>query len=131
MIFMEDDISSSLLKLTALFIVVLLALTTVTAATITIDAKPSTGNNDLPYIWHTTTFINFCILCGANDTLVINPKGVPESELTCLICDADYDGTNGADKSGYGCRGYLIKIDDGFRVPSLFFNNFDYVTINA
>jgi hypothetical protein len=66
----------------------------------------------LPYTLFKTTFENKCIACGAVGTLVDTPKdpgrtgkgktnkgkGVPEGELTCTKCDADYCGVCGKDK---------------------------------
>lgn len=76
--------------------------------TITITAKPSAGGTGLSYKWYTTTWINYCPLCGHYNTLTINPKGVYERELTCSYCDADYCGASGKEKS-YVCKGYLTK----------------------
>lgn len=79
-----------------------------TLPTITITAKPSAGGTGLSYKWYTTTWINYCPLCGHYNTLTINPKGVYERELTCSYCDADYCGASGKEKS-YTCKGYLTK----------------------
>lgn len=54
------------------------------------------------YYW-----INYCPLCHHYSCLSYNPKGTVEGELTCKICDSDFDGTSGADKCGSGARGWL------------------------
>jgi len=106
---MGDGISSvqKLLILVAVVIIVLLAIVGVTQAQygsevsisddniIHIMAKPSVSSN-LPYKWFNTTFENKCAFCG--EKLLVNPKEVPESELTCSYCDADFCGVSGKDK---------------------------------
>jgi hypothetical protein len=52
-------------------------------------------------------WINYCPLCGHYNCLENNPKGTDEGELTCSICDSDYDGCTGADKNGGGARVWL------------------------
>jgi len=47
-------------------------------------------------------------MCGGSDCLLINPKGTIEGEITCAVCDSDFDGTSGCDKYGRGSRGELI-----------------------
>ena len=34
---------------------------------------------------------------------------MPEGEVTCGICDSDFDGTSGMDKTGRGYGEYLIR----------------------
>ncbi|MCC7553966.1 MAG: phage tail protein [Methanobacteriaceae archaeon] len=70
--------------------------TTGSSNTITVTMKPSCSYNCGSYTNHTTTFENKCCFCGA--TLRINPKGVPEGELTCSKCGADFCGVCGRDK---------------------------------
>lgn len=65
---------------------------------ITIIAKPSTANSGYEYKWYNTTFVNYCPVCGIYGCLQDNPKGVAEGELTCCLCDADFDGVTGTDK---------------------------------
>jgi hypothetical protein len=60
--------------------------------------KPSVKGTGYSYNWHYKTWINQCPYCGHK--LLKNPKGVPESELTCSKCDADYDGCSGYVKNG-------------------------------
>ena len=63
----------------------------------------SYGNSAGHYYW-----LNYCPLCHHYGTLVKNPKGTYEGEITCSCCDADYDGTSGADKYVGGVRAWLI-----------------------
>lgn len=82
---------------------------------ITVTGKPSTGqaNKYYEYKEYTKTWANWCPFCKKTGTLTDTPKGlnnVPEHELTCDTakggCDADFDITTGADKSG-SYRAYL------------------------
>lgn len=50
---------------------------------------------------------NYCPLCYNHGCLEVNPKGTYEGEITCSVCDADYDGCSGYDKSDYGARAQL------------------------
>lgn len=59
--------------------------------------KPSVKSGYL-YKWYYRTWINKCSYCGHH--LLLNPKGVPERELTCSHCSADYDGVTGYVKNG-------------------------------
>ncbi|KZX16921.1 spore cortex-lytic enzyme precursor [Methanobrevibacter cuticularis] len=76
--------------------------------TITIKSLPSAGGTGLPYVWTTNTWVDYCPLCGKYECLLINPKGVYESELTCKYCGADYCGSSGKDKA-YKSRATLIR----------------------
>ena len=76
------------------------------ASNITVTGYPSAINN-LPYKEYTTTWENHCPLCGHNKTLIENPKGVYENELTCSYCDADYCAVLGVEKMPHP-RGKLI-----------------------
>lgn len=78
---------------------ILSSLNMVSAGKITIESLPSGKNTGMPYKWTLNTWDNFCPLCGKYDSLLINPKGVYENELTCKYCDADYCGSSGIDKS--------------------------------
>jgi hypothetical protein len=51
---------------------------------------------------------DYCPLCHHYGCLEVNPKGTYEGEITCSICDADYDGCSGYDKSAGGARAKLI-----------------------
>lgn len=76
--------------------------TDTTENTIQIKAKPSGCTKGLKYEWYTKTWKNKCGYCGRVGTLQINPKGVPERELTCSHCDTDYCGVTGKSKEA-GC----------------------------
>lgn len=58
------------------------------------------------------TWIDYCPMCHHHDCLLINPKGTYEGEITCAVCDADYDGCTGADKNGGGARAWLIPYEE-------------------
>lgn len=79
---------------------------------ITVTGKPSTGQAGQHYKYqdYTKTWKNWCPFCHKTGTLTDNPKGVYEHEITCDKskggCDADFDVTTGADKSG-AYRAYL------------------------
>jgi hypothetical protein len=55
------------------------------------------------------TYMDYCPLCHHHNCLLLNPKGTYEGEITCAVCDADYDGCTGYDKHGGGARGRLIR----------------------
>lgn len=59
--------------------------------------KPSVRSS-YSYKWYYRTWLNKCPYCGHK--LSVNPKGVPERELTCFECDADYCGVTGYSKEG-------------------------------
>lgn len=77
------------------------------ATNITVTGYPS-AINQLQYKQYTTTWENHCPLCGHNNTLIENPKGVYENELTCNHCDSDFCAVTGKEKS-YNCRAVLNK----------------------
>lgn len=56
--------------------------------------------------------MDYCPLCHHSNCLLDNPKGTHEGEITCGVCDADYDGTTGYDKNGGGSRGQLIQYEE-------------------
>ena len=60
----------------------------------------------LPYRLNHKVFKNYCPLCKRSGTLKWNPKHVPEGEITCGACDADYCAVSGKDKA-YKVRGKL------------------------
>lgn len=94
-----------------IFIISLFCIATISASTITVTAKPS-AVNDLPYKDYTMTWENYCPLCGHNGTLILNPKGTYEGELTCSYCDADYCAVTGKDKHEKGPRACLSPFKD-------------------
>ena len=94
-----------------IFIISLFCIVTISASPITVTAKPSAAN-DLPYKDYTMTWENYCPLCGHYGTLIFNPKGTYEGELTCSYCDADYCAVTGKDKDGEGSRAHLLPFKD-------------------
>ena len=66
--------------------------------TITVNMLPSYSTVDYKYINYTTTWLNYCPNCEHYGTLLINPKGTYEGELTCYHCDCDYCGVTGHEK---------------------------------
>ncbi len=64
---------------------------------VTITAKPSVRSN-YAYKWFTRTWVNYCPNCKHYNVLLINPKGVPERELTCKRCSSDFCGVTGKEK---------------------------------
>ncbi|MCQ2978107.1 MAG: hypothetical protein MJ232_08850 [archaeon] len=75
-----------------------------------IKAKPSIKSS-YSYKWYATTFKNYCPLCHNYGSLTDNPKGVYEHEITCCLCDSDYCGVTGCDKS-HSRRAYLTKLSE-------------------
>ena len=65
--------------------------------TISMWAKPSVRCG-YAYRWYYRTFIDYCPNCHHYNCLLKNPKGVPEREYTCAICDSDFDGVVGKEK---------------------------------
>ena len=65
--------------------------------TISMWAKPSLRCG-YPYKWYYRTFVDYCPNCKHYNCLLKNPKGVPENEYTCAICDSDFDGVVGKEK---------------------------------
>ena len=61
--------------------------------------KPSVASG-YSYHWYFREWGDYCPACHHTDCLLVNPKGVPESELTCSVCGADYCGVTGWDKGG-------------------------------
>ena len=57
------------------------------------------------YYW-----LNYCPFDHAWGVLENNPKHQKEGEITCSLCDADFDGTSGADKAGGGARAWLTPV---------------------
>lgn len=66
-------------------------------STLTVNMYPS-NSNKYEYKLYTTTWLNYCPHCGYYGSLLINPKGTVEGELTCDYCDADYCGVSGNEK---------------------------------
>lgn len=103
------------LKLTIVLLLLVMLVGTVSvysheiqANEITVTGYPS-AINQLQYKQYTTTWENHCPLCGHNNTLIENPKGVYENELTCNHCDADYCVVLGVEKMP-NPRGKLIMV---------------------
>ncbi|MDP1553042.1 MAG: hypothetical protein Q8M06_08520 [Methanobacteriaceae archaeon] len=71
----------------------------VNAATISGNFKPSIGGSGYSYKWYYKSWENYCPGCKRHNTLKMNPKKVPEKELTCGKCDSDYCGVTGSEKS--------------------------------
>lgn len=100
-----------ILKL-VIILTMLVGITTVScieiqATNITVTGYPS-AINQLEYKEYNMTWENHCPLCGHNNTLIENPKGVYENELTCNHCDGDFCVVTGKDKS-YNVRAVLNK----------------------
>lgn len=65
---------------------------------ITVVMYPSVSTSDYKYIKYCTTWLSYCPNCGYYGTLLDNPKGTYEGELTCSYCDCDYCGVTGKNK---------------------------------
>ena len=119
---MEDVVESSG-KAVALGLIFLMATVTTNSVTapivepetmentITVTGLPSKAGYD--YVYSTHTYVDYCPLCGAKDSLIYHTgwyKGtyVPEGELSCTRCGADYCCVTGLDKS-YNIRAGLTK----------------------
>ena len=74
---------------------------------VTITAKPSVRSK-YAYKWYTRTWVNYCPNCKHYNVLLINPKGVPERELTCKRCSSDFCGVTGKEKYSWS-HVYLRK----------------------
>lgn len=72
---------------------------------VTITAKPSVRSG-YAYKWYTMTWVDYCPNCHHYNCLLINPKGVPERELTCGVCSSDFCGVTGKEKYSWS-RVYL------------------------
>ena len=70
-------------------------------------AKPSVRSG-YAYKWYYRTFINYCPNCHRYNSLLKNPKGVPEREYTCKYCSSDFCGVTGKEKYSWS-RVYLRK----------------------
>ena len=75
--------------------------------TISMWAKPSVRCG-YPYKWYYRTFVDYCPNCKHYNCLLKNPKGVPENEYTCAVCDSDFDGVVGKEKYSWS-RVYLRR----------------------
>ena len=69
-------------------------------------AKPSVRSG-YAYRWYYKTFIDYCPHCHHYNTLLKNPKGVPEREYTCRRCGADYCAVTGKEK--YSWSHYYLR----------------------
>lgn len=66
---------------------------------LTVTMKLSAGGTSYKSnIFYTTMWLNYCPHCNYYGTLLVNPKGTAEGELTCAYCDADYCGVSGKEK---------------------------------
>lgn len=74
---------------------------------VTITAKPSVRSG-YAYKWYTMTWVDYCPNCHHYNCLLINPKGVPERELTCSFCSSDFCGVTGKEKYSWS-RVYLRR----------------------
>ena len=94
--------------------------------TITVTGYPTTAGstgNGSPYKYqkYTKTWANFCPICNRTGTLVDNPKGVKDGEVTCSKskggCDSDWDSVTGRSKAGKcpnpGCKYNDVFLVDG------------------
>ena len=70
-------------------------------------AKPSVRSG-YAYKWYYMTFINYCPNCCRYNSLLKNPKGVPEREYTCKFCDSDFCGVTGKEKYSWSMK-YLRR----------------------
>ncbi|MBE6509999.1 MAG: cysteine protease [Methanobrevibacter millerae] len=66
--------------------------------TLTVNMLPSYSTSEYSYQNYTTTWLNYCPVCDRYGTLLINPKGSVEGELTCYHCDSDFCGVTGHEK---------------------------------
>lgn len=60
-------------------------------------AKPSVRSG-YSYTWYRFVWVDYCPNCHHYNCLLKNPKGVPEGEYTCAICDSDYCAVTGKEK---------------------------------
>lgn len=65
---------------------------------LTVVMYPSVSTSEYKYIQYRTTWLSYCPHCGYYGTLLNNPKGTTEGELTCSYCDCDYCGVTGKEK---------------------------------
>ena len=70
-------------------------------------AKPSVRSG-YAYKWYYRTFINYCPNCHRYNSLLKNPKCVPEREYTCKFCDSDFCGVTGKEKYSWSSK-YLRR----------------------
>ena len=75
--------------------------------TISLWAKPSVRSG-YAYKWYYRTWVDYCPNCHHYGCLLVNPKGVPERELTCARCDSDFCGVTGKEKYSWSNK-YLRR----------------------
>ncbi len=75
---------------------------------LTVTMYPSVSS-DYQYIKYVTTWLNYCPNCGYYGSLLVNPKGTYEGELTCDHCDCDFCGVTGKEKIS-GSTKYLTRL---------------------
>ena len=85
--------------------------------TLTVNMLPSYSTKNYQYVNYTTTWLNYCPNCGYYGTLLINPKGTHEGELTCYYCDSDYCGVTGHEKIE-GSNSELVRLSESVPVNS-------------
>ena len=76
---------------------------------LTVTMLPSVPTSDYQYIKYVTTWLNYCPNCGYYGSLLINPKGTYEGELTCDYCGCDFCGVTGKEKIS-GSSVYLTRL---------------------
>ena len=76
---------------------------------LTVTMLPSVTTSDYQYIKYVTTWLNYCPNCGYYGSLLINPKGTYEGELTCDYCGCDFCGVTGKEKIS-GSSVYLTRL---------------------
>ena len=65
---------------------------------ITVNMLPSYSTKEYSYQNYTTSWLNYCPIGDHYGTLLVNPKGTVEGELTCYYCDSDFCGVTGHEK---------------------------------
>lgn len=95
----DSDSGSRLIKLFLPILFLFLLVGSVHGGVVSGYFKPSVASG-YSYHWYHREWGDYCPACHHTDCLLVNPKGVPESELTCSVCGADYCGVTGLDKGG-------------------------------
>ena len=90
-------------------------------------AMPSVANSGFEYVYYNSTFVNYCPNCGFYGSLLFNPKGVAEGELTCANCDSDYCAVTGKEKISSSSV-YLTKVGNSVKASN---NNKDNSSSNG
>ena len=96
---------------------------------LTVTMKVSAGGTSYkPNVLYTTVWLNYCPNCGYYGTLLVNPKGTAEGELTCAYCDCDYCGVSGKEKLSSSTR-VLTRLTES--IPESSGEVGDNISINA